>query len=333
MRSRNLITLVIVLGVLIIIYLVQIFGTGKKSVSESLTDLFPDFNASSVSYIKVFKQAYPDSGLSFAKQDGKWLVSSYFDAPAKVSDIETLLDDVKKLQGEVRSTKPDLFPDYDIADDVALRMEFMGPDSTDMAYLLIGKGVPQASKASFARKNGSDTVYMANANFLSRFAVWNAEPSKKMPGKRWAELKMIDIDKDKVGSFEIKAKKQDYSFDKKEEISQDTLEATKFVWQQVKPPSGDKLKEDQITGILGRLTNLRANDIVGDEILPEYRLSKPDYIVTITSDNGLVTSIDFGAEVDTTGNMRYAMVEGRPYIYTIAKYNFESIFVNPFKKD
>jgi len=332
MRSRNLITLAIVLGVLIIIYLVQTLGTGKKSVSDSLVNIFPDFNSSSVSYIKVFKQDYPDSGLSFAKKDGKWLLSSYFNAPAKVTDIDKLLDDVNKLQGEIRSTKSDLFPDYEIADEVALHMEFMGPDSTDLANLLIGKGVPQASQASFARKSGSDTVYMANVNFLSRFAVWNAEPAKRMPGKRWTELKMAEIDKDKIGSFEIKVKKKDYLFEKKEEISQDTLEATKFVWQQIKP-AGDKLKEDQITGIVGRLTNLRANDIVGNEILPEYKLSKPDYVVSITSDEGLITSIDFGAETDTTGNMRYAMVEGQPYIYTIAKYNFESIFVTPFKKD
>ena len=174
---------------------------------------------------------------------------------------------------------------------------------------------------------------MANVNFLSRFAVWNAEPAKRMPGKRWTELKMTEIDKEKISSFEIKAKKKDYLFEKKEEISEDTLEAINYVWQQVKPGSGDKLKEDQITGILGRLANLRANEIIGNEVLPEYRLSKADYVVSITTDDGLMTSIDFGAEVDTTGNMRYTMVEGKAYIYTIAKYNFESIFVTPFKKD
>ena len=158
MRSKNLVTLAIVLGILIIIYLVQTLGTDKKSISESLVNIYPDFSSSSVSYIKVFKQDYPDSGLSFAKKDGQWLISSYFNAPAKVTDIDKLLDDVNKLQGEIRSTKPELFPDYEIADDAALHLEFMGPDSTDLAYLLIGKGVPQASQAGFARKNGSDTV-------------------------------------------------------------------------------------------------------------------------------------------------------------------------------
>jgi len=332
MRSKNLFTLAIVLGVLIVIYLVQTLGTDKKSVSESLVDIYPDFSSSSVSYIKVFKQDYPDSGLSFAKKDGKWLVNSYFNAPAKVTEIDKLFDDVKRLQGEIRSIKPELFSDYEIGDDVALHMEFMGPDSTDLAYFLIGKGVPQASKASFARKNGSDTVYMANVNFLSRFAAWNAEPAKRMPGKRWVELKMAEIDKEKVNSFEIKIKKKNYLFEKKEEISEDTLETTKFVWRQVKP-GGDKLTEDQITGVLNRLANLRANEIIGNEVLPEYKLSKPDYVLSITSDDGLITSIDFGGEADTTGNMRYTMVEGQPYIYTISKYNFESVFVTPFKKD
>jgi len=333
MKSKNLITLAIVLGVLIIIYLAQTLGTSKKSVSESLVELFPDFNSSSVSYIKVFKQGYPDSGLSFAKKDGNWVVDSYFNAPAKATDIEKLLGDVDTLQGEVRSTSAELFGDYEIGDDVALRLQFMGPDSTDLAYLLVGKGVPQASKASFARKNGSDTVYMANINFLSRFAVWNAEPAKRMPGKRWAELKMIEVDKDKISSVEIKIKKQNYRFEKKEEISEDTLEAVKSVWYQVEPAGGDQLKEDKITGIIGRLANLRATEIIGSEALPEQGLTEPDHIVSITTDEGLISRVAFGAEADTSGNMLYTMVESQPYIYTISKSTFESIFVTPFKKD
>jgi len=292
MKRKNLITLIIVLGVLIVIYLIQNMGTDRKTISESLVNLYPDFNSSSVNQIKVFKQEYPDSGLLFTKKDGRWIVDSYFGAPARQDEIDKLMGDIKALQGEIRSTNQDLFGDFEIADDVALHMEFLGVDSSPLAHMLIGKGIP---KACFARNSGSDTVYMAGMNFISRFAAWNAEPSKKMPGKRWAELKMTEFDKEQVNQIELKIGKKTYRFEKQEEISDDTLQVIKFVWQQVEPSKG-KLEEKKITDILSRISSLRGN-------------------------------------TDTTESTRYANIEGKPHVYLLAKYNFESIFVNPFKKE
>ena len=334
MKNKNLIMLAGILGILIIIYLVQQLNTGRKSVSESMIEILPDFNSSSVAGIKVYKQNFPDSGLSFTKKDGAWIISSYFGAPAKESEMEKLLTDINALQGEIRSVNPDLFADYEIADDVALHLEFNSSDDSEIAHLLIGKGVPQASRASFVRKFNTDTVYKANENFLSRFAVWNAEPSKKMPAKRWAELKMANFDKEKAGKIELKLKKKNYLFEKQQEIvKEDTIETTKDVWKQVKPSKGKKLDEKAITGILNQISNFRGSEILGDDVLKEHRLTKPSYIANVITEDGVKSSFIFGAETDTTGNARYAMIEGKPYIYKVAKYGFESVFVKPFEKE
>ncbi|MCP4583969.1 MAG: DUF4340 domain-containing protein [candidate division Zixibacteria bacterium] len=329
MRRKNLITLIIVLGVLVVIYLIQNLSTDRKTMSESLVDLCPDFNSSSVNQIKVYKQAYPDSGLMFSKKDGLWLLESYFGAPARQSEIEKLLGDVKGLQGEIRSTNQELFGDFEITEDVALHMEFVGVDSAPLIHILVGKGVP---KACFARNNGSDTVFMANTNFVSRFAAWNAEPSKRMPGKRWAELTMTDFDKEKVNQIELKINKKTYRFEKKEEISGDTLQTISFVWQQVEPSKG-KLEEKKITDMLNRISSLRGNEIIGNDTLKEYKLDKPSHVASVTTGDGVTASFNFGAFTDTTETTRYASIEGRPHVYKLAKYNFESIFVNPFKED
>ena len=70
MKNKNFAIMVGVLVVLIVIFLFQQLNTDKKSISESLIDIFPDLNAASISAIKVYKQDYPDSGLSFVKKDG-----------------------------------------------------------------------------------------------------------------------------------------------------------------------------------------------------------------------------------------------------------------------
>ncbi|MCD6163224.1 MAG: DUF4340 domain-containing protein [candidate division Zixibacteria bacterium] len=333
MKNKNFAVLIGVLVILIAIYLFQQLNTGKKSISESMINVFPDLKASSVSAIKVYKQDYPDSGLSFVKKDGAWLISSYFNAPAKENDIDKLLSDIKTLQGEVRSTKAELFDDYDIADSIALHVELLRPDSSELVHMLVGKGVPQASKSSFVRKFNADTVYIANQNFLSRFAVWNAEPAKKMPSKRWAEMKMTDVDKELVISFEIKAKRKLYRFEKKQVPTEDTTAPPKYIWEQIKPKKGKILEDKDIQPILNRIVTFNSQEIINDEILKEYGLTKPKYSVSFTTVDGKSTIVSFGNAIDTTSNAYYTSVDNKPFVYKVAKYNFESIFVNPFKDD
>ena len=333
MKNKNFAIMVGVLVVLIVIFLFQQLNTDKKSISESMIDIFPDLNAASISAIKVYKQDYPDSGLSFVKKDGAWLAASYFNAPAKENDIEKLLNDIKALQGEIRSTKSELFDDYEIADNAALHIGFLGPDLSEVAHILIGKGVPQASHASFVRKFNTDTVYMANQNFLSRFAVWNAEPSKRMPGKRWAEMNITDTDKELVQSFEVKAKRKIYQFEKKQKPAEDTLAPPKYIWQQIKPKKGKILEENDIQAILNSIVRINSQEIVNDEIIKEYGLTKPKYSASFTTIDGKSTLVSFGNAADTSSNAYYASVDDKPFVYKTGNYNFESIFVNPFKKD
>jgi len=331
MKNKNFVILVIVLALLVVIFAVQQLSHDKKTVKESLIQLFPDFNKSSVAYIDVYKLEYPDSGLTFAKKDGNWIVTSYFDAPGKETEIDKLLDDINLLQGEVRATRPDLFNDFDISDSLALHIVFLSSDSTEILHLLVGKGVAGAARSSFVRKDGDDLVYKASENFLSRFAVWNAEPAKRMPGKRWADLKLTDLDKDDITAFGLKVGNKQYEFSKKEQASEDTTAPPTYVWQQDEPKKGKVLEDKDIKPIVNRLARLTASDIVGREVMPEYGLTKPKYKADITAGNNQQVNVFFGNEADTTSNARYVMVEGKPVIYEAAKYNFEALFVNPFK--
>ncbi len=333
MRNKSFIVLLSVLGVLIIVYIIQNLSTGRKSATESFIQLFPDLNPSSVSYIKVYKQEYPDSGLAFAKKEGQWVISSYYDVPGKQSDIEKILQDAKNIKGEIRSTKPELFDDYEITDSLALHLEFLGPDSSEVAHFLVGKGVKQASRSSFIRNYNSDTVYMVNENFISRFAVWQAEPSKKMPVNRWTELKMADVNKDDVKSIEIVAKRKKYLFEKKEQATEDTLEPIKYVWQQIKPKKGKILEDKDIQNILNRLTTIRGNDIFKPDNPAELGFAKPKYIASITTTDGETISFEFGNMIDTTSKNVYAMVKGKPFVYKVTNYYFSSLFEKPFEKD
>lgn len=333
MKGRNLALLLVALGILIAIYAIQQLSTGKKSVSESVVQILPDFNSSSVNMIKAYKQGYPDSGLAFAKQDGKWAVTNYFNAPGKESEIDKLLNDVKSMQGEVRSTNTELFAEYQIGDSAALHLEFDSSDGSLLSHILVGKGVPQASQSSFVRKFGSATVYKTDQNLLSRFAAWDAEPWKRLPAKRWTELSITDTDKEQVKAMEIVANGKRYMFERLQEENPDTAAPPKYTWKQVEPTKGRMLEDSQIQSILGRITRLTASDIVGREQSGEYGLIKAKYTAGFTSDDGSVVRVNFGNEADTTSKARYVSVDGSPFVYQVVKNNFDSVFETPFKKD
>jgi len=114
---------------------------------------------------------------------------------------------------------------------------------------------------------------------------------------------------------------------------EDTISAPTFVWKQINPKKGKILEDKDIQTILNRLTKLSANEIVSDEILSKHGLTKPKYSASFATEDGQSAKIYFGAIADTTSEDRYANVEGNPFIYKAAKYNYESIFVNPFKKE
>ena len=152
-----------------------------------------------------------------------------------------------------------------------------------------------------------------------------------MPGKRWSDLKLTDLNKDDITAFELKMGNKKYEFSKKQEASEDTLAPPAFVWEQTAPTNGKVLEDMDIKPIVNRLARLTANDIVGRDVMPEYGLEKAKYAASITAANDQKVNLFFGNEKDTTSNSRYVKVEGKPVVFEAAKYNYEALFVNPFK--
>lgn len=332
MKNKNFAILLAVLGILVIIYIVQQVSSGKKTIAESVIKLFPGFDPADVALISVYKEQYPDSGIAFARKDTGWIVTSYHNAPGKKSDIEKIMTDVKGLGGEIRSTNPSLFGDFGLADNEALHLKFMKQDSTVLLHFLAGKGIAESPRSSFLRRFGSDTVYKADENFISRFAMWNAEPWRKIQVNRWLELKMTELPLDSVISCDLVVKGKTNRFVKETQIVEDTTAPPKSSWKQVESGFGKKIAEGDISGILSRLANMRAFDLTSGEIMESAGLQKPEAKAFLTTTNSGIIEISFGAMADTTQKTRYAMVSGKPFIYKVSDSIYESVFVTPFKK-
>ena len=330
MNKKMIYTLLVVLVALIVIsYALKGLDQATRS-PESFNELQIDFSPDEVARIDVFKQDYPDSGLHFAKHESGWILVNAHNSPAKEEDIEKLFTDLTEVRGSVRGESADLYEEFEITDDKALQIELFDSDDSKLVHLYVGKG--SGGRECFMRLAGLPVVYLADENFISRFAAWNAEPEKKLPTDRWLQLTLCDIDRNAMTSFKISKKKSEYEFALVEEPSEDTLTPPVKAWKQVSPKKGIKLEESKIKSLSSGLAGLRASDVVDPLEKGKYGLDKPSYILRAGDDQGNAAEIQFGNKIDD-GEDRYAQVEGRESVYKVSKSTFERFFVQPFETD
>jgi hypothetical protein len=330
MNKRIIYALLAVLVVLIVASYALRNLDKATSTPETLNELQVEFDPELVTRIDVYKEAYPDSGLHFAKAESDWVIVNEFNSPAKEEDIEKLLTDLNEVRGSVRAETADLYDDFEISDEQALQIELLAADSSKLLHLYVGKG--SGGRECFVRLAGSPTVYLADNNFISRFAAWNAPPEKKLPTNRWLELGLCDIDRNAMTSYKITSGKNVYEFAQLEEASEDTLTPPTKVWKQIAPDKGKKLEESQIKSLSSSLAGIRGSAVVDPSKRDEYGLDGAKYVIWAADDGGNTAQIAFG---DKTGedDDRYVSVEGRDTVYLVKKSTFERFFVKPFEAD
>lgn len=329
MNKKTIYFMLIALGVLLVFsFLLKSFDSTTSS-PESFTALDIDFDQELIAKIDIFKRDFPDSGLHFIKTNTVWVVSNEYGAPAKSDDVEKLMADLNAVSGQVRGEAAELYAEFDITDENALQIEMYDSEGSKLVHVYIGKG--GSGRESFMRIAGSPVVYLANENFISRFAAWQAPPEKKLPADRWIELALCDIPRADVKSFKITKSKTEYEFALIEEPSEDSLAPPSEVWTQLSPKKGFKLEESKIKRLHSSLVGLRASGVTNPESKDKFGLDKPKNAIWIADAGGNSVSIKFSKPVNDDGE-RYAMIEGKDAVYTVPKHTFERVFEDPFKK-
>jgi len=329
--SKNTITILLVIFVILIgVFVIQKSVTGPSRKSASLSELKINLEPLAVSYIQVFKQEYPDSGLFFSRQDTNWILVNEYNSKAKGDEIQKLLNDLGAVAGSVRGESEDLYPDFSITDNGALQLRLLGADNALLQHLYIGKGGPDGHSC-FMRFPGSPKVYLADNNFISRFAAWNAPPFKKLPTDRWMNLNLCSLDRNSINSIKLKTPRVDYEFALATEASDDTLAAPVKKWQQLLPAKGTILEEARMRGLHSGVAGLNASGVADPSNADKFSLGKPSHSVWAGDTLGNSVLVNFSDKIDTL-EQRYATVQGRNTVYRINKGAFERIFVTPFEK-
>jgi hypothetical protein len=332
MNKKSMTIALIALGVLIILFYVQKHLTTSTTDLESISELSVEFDSDAVAKIDVFKRDFPDSGLHFAKtENNNWVLVNAFNAPLKEDDVNLLITDLSNVTGSIRGDSEELYPDFKITDESALQIEFYDNADSKLVHIYVGKG-GESGKQCFIRLAGSPEVYLADANFISRFAAWEAPPEKKLPTDRWMDLNLSGLDREAINAFTINAGTKRYEFALVPDEQQDTLLLeTKKSWKLVYPEKGIEVADAQMNTLFSRMVSMRAINTADPKFKDQFGLDKPTHTIQIFDTAGNVRNIAFSKPYNDDGE-RYVTSDRVEGVFVFNKYSFESLFVTPFEQ-
>jgi len=170
--------------------------------------------------------------------DGTWRVSNYFDLPADFSKLSTLIGNLTdaKLQRLVTSN-PERLTRLEFKD---TKIDLLDSADKELWSVTLGKNA-ETGGGRYVRFGTEQKAFLSNLN-----AYLDAEP------KNWADAQILNLKPEDVAKIEIpfadggpitvsRAKKED-------------------PWTADKTPSGQKVKADKISTLLGSVGSVRFSD-------------------------------------------------------------------------
>lgn len=196
------------------------------------------------------------------------------------------------LEGEVVSTNPDSFADYNVDEKSGTQVKLLGPGEKVEGELIVGKDGP-ASFTTYVRKPGENQVVNANKSLSYVF--------KKPEG--WRDRAILDFGANTITAVEAEGTSATW-----------TLVKSDDAWRMTSPAEHDA-QMGKVTPLLSALANLRATDFVEAETtesLTEFGLHPPRQKVTVTHEDRSTSPAQPIRTVLLVGNPR-GFGPGEPY--------------------
>ncbi len=344
MNKKTIIILLVILVILIIIR----FGLQKRELAYEtgggFVSLLPDgFKTDDVAKIEIYRGSSSDDKVTLKNDLGEWKVASAYDYKANKDKMNRLLDDLKVLEGERRTSTDKVFDDFQITDDAGIHLVLIDKDSKQIVHYVLGKQGPNFSDL-FVRYDGKKDVYLANKNLRSHIGVYGDDVTKKPENKPWLDLNAFKVDREKVVSVTVHKPDGELVlekvFEKGEEEKEDEfpfkpeeekpLKPKEYKWIVLKPEKfePEKFKAEQIANTL---SNIYAVDVVPRDDLEAYGLKEPKNYAILTLEDGTEKKLLFGNKREGEQEEYFFKEADSDDIFVVRKQTFENVFKKEVK--
>jgi hypothetical protein len=341
MSSKRLLPLAALLVILVLVAIVLKRQPAPTGLSEEtgFEHLVPQtLHADRMTGVELYQGTKPENPVRLRRQDGAWVVSSYYNAPVKTDKIKGLLDTLSTLQGELRADKPDLLGDFRLEDTQALHLRVYTENTeTPTVHLLAGKS---SGRQSFMRLANNVRVYSVNLNLYSEAGLYGSNTDQPPEAKPWLDLQLQDVPKDQITAVELHTPERSLRFAWQQPpaatATQTPQEATtqestaRPHWALIAPEVPYTVKQEAVDSLVSTLRTLRAEDVADPAQATTYGLDTPLYRTVMTvqpvNQEAHQVSLLVGHVVPEQDDKRYARLGTAGLVYVLPAWAFQRLF-------
>lgn len=270
--------------------------------------------------------------IHFQKKNNQWLVTSFHQVPVDKVRLQGLVDQLNRLEGEIRSDNAALLPDYGIADKEGIHVIFKN-GGTEAFHFVIG-----AKRAGptddFIRSGNDNKVYIVHENLLAQFGLWGEVKAGNFKTDLWLDKRVISLEEKDVQGIRVAqtTKGQERVW---MELTRKEVDGNKKWSSTVEYPFG--LSATKIKSYVNSFANLRASQVVPLQEA-DTAFNEDLWQAKFTLEGGGTVTLLRGKK-DKNGYNYYVKLDGKDYCFKVPVATFDNfvkgtgdIFVtNPLK--
>ena len=177
MKFKKLLFLVSFCATLLVLAMFKQHAGGPPSLaldaSSGETVVGSAFTVGDVTKLEIYRGEGKDETLTLAKDaSGRWTFTSRFGTRARKEGVESLLNHLAGLRGELRSESKDLLKDYSITDDKAFHFKVYDSAGKVLAHRVVSALRPRGTQ-NFVRETGSDKVVITLTDVLADIGIFS----------------------------------------------------------------------------------------------------------------------------------------------------------------
>lgn len=304
MNRRNGILAVVLLAQVILIVLLS--SLRATATAQPGKPIFETIKATDINSLTLTDSTGKTTELT--KQGADWVMPQSDNYPAEATKITTFLDKVLKIQtGRLIAQTQSSYSRLKVADDnFASKVVFTLANGQSHTLLV---GTSPSAGSTHVRADGAKDVYLVDG-LTSNDAAPDAV--------NWINPTYIAMLPGQVTGITIRNGNGTFSFTKN--ISN--------TWMMDGLAAGEKFDTAKLTSMVGQITPLPLLRPLGKGVKPEYGLTPPSTVVTVTLQPTATVSVkpvvfQIGAK-DTTDNSYTVSSNESPYIVRIGSFELDS---------
>ena len=335
MSGKRLLPLAAILVVLVVVALMVKRDPAPTRLVDEVgwERLVPDsLQVEAISGVDLYQGSQPDQVLSLRRQGNGWQVTNYFNAPVRPSRIESLLEQIDGLEGELRADRAELLGEFDLEPEQALHLHVYTDDETAPAlHLLAGRG---GRRSGFVRLQDDPRVYNVDLNLHSMAGLWGETLGNAPAAETWLQLRMNNIPSEEVAGLELESPRGHFRFSRSQPEDTEAVEeeaGAKPLWRVEVPDVDYEVSQQRLDRLAVALGTLRGDDVVDGSRVAEYGLADSVYRAALTVQSGgeaaRQVAMRFGHEIPgMEEGTRYTSLEGSDTVYAVPGWSFRQLF-------